>query len=254
MGDEPQEVGAGAVDPLEILDGAGGVALGELLLEELAIADDRVERGPQLMAHVGQEGALGPVGGEGLVAGLGQGVGGRGDLDRDRQLGGDRPQDLGVAAGEDPGRDPVVEVDDADQALAEEERRGEDAPQVLGDDALGAEHDAVLGAGDDQRVAGEADLLDDRPAKAAAPGQVFAVDGAPGDDLEIAGRPAEEEEAALRVKDPGEDAEGGLRQLVQVGRRGCGEADLEERVEVAELADVEGPVDARRADREAGGA
>ena len=32
------------------------------LLQHFAVADDGVERGAQLVAHVGQEGALGPVG------------------------------------------------------------------------------------------------------------------------------------------------------------------------------------------------
>ena len=40
-----------------------------LLLEHLAVADDGVERRAQLVAHVGQEGALGPVGGLGRVLG-----------------------------------------------------------------------------------------------------------------------------------------------------------------------------------------
>jgi len=37
-------------------------ALAELLLQHLAVADDGVQRGAQLVAHVGQEGALGPAG------------------------------------------------------------------------------------------------------------------------------------------------------------------------------------------------
>ena len=39
-----------------------------LLLEHLAVADDGVQRRAQLVAHVGQELALGPAGFQGLVA------------------------------------------------------------------------------------------------------------------------------------------------------------------------------------------
>ena len=43
-----------------------------VLLQHLAVADDGVERRAQLVAHVGEEGALGAAGGLGRVAGLDQ--------------------------------------------------------------------------------------------------------------------------------------------------------------------------------------
>ena len=54
-----EQVLAGAVDPLQVGDEVRRSALGVgLLLEHLAVADDRVQRRPQLVAHVGQELAL----------------------------------------------------------------------------------------------------------------------------------------------------------------------------------------------------
>ena len=50
------------VDLLEVGDGVGLVLVGGLLLEQLAVADDGVEGRAQLVAHVGQEGALDPAG------------------------------------------------------------------------------------------------------------------------------------------------------------------------------------------------
>ena len=44
----------------------------DLFLHHLAVADDGGQRRPQLVAHVGQEGTLGPVGGLGGLLGGGQ--------------------------------------------------------------------------------------------------------------------------------------------------------------------------------------
>ena len=53
--DELEEVLAGRVDPLEVGDEALGVLVLGLLLEHLAVADDGVERRPELVGHVGEE-------------------------------------------------------------------------------------------------------------------------------------------------------------------------------------------------------
>ena len=53
--DQPEQVLAGRVDPLEVGDEALGVLVLGLLLEHLAVADDGVERRPELVGHVGQE-------------------------------------------------------------------------------------------------------------------------------------------------------------------------------------------------------
>jgi hypothetical protein len=73
--DDLQQVVGGHVDALQ------AVALARVLevaLDQVGQADDGVHRGADLVAHVGQEGALGAGGGFGLVGPLGQGlVGGR---------------------------------------------------------------------------------------------------------------------------------------------------------------------------------
>jgi hypothetical protein len=53
--DEPEQVLAGRVDPLEIGQEGVGVELLGLLLEHLGVADDRVQGRAQLVRHVGQE-------------------------------------------------------------------------------------------------------------------------------------------------------------------------------------------------------
>src|SRR5258708_1896522 len=59
----------GTVDLAQIIGNLLLIRVTSVLLEHLAIADDGVERGTQLMAHVGQEGALGLIGGLGGVLG-----------------------------------------------------------------------------------------------------------------------------------------------------------------------------------------
>src|SRR5205823_13543979 len=57
--DQPEQEAAGALDLLQVAD-AVLVALGfGVLLEKLAVADDRIERRAQLVAHVGEEGRFG---------------------------------------------------------------------------------------------------------------------------------------------------------------------------------------------------
>ena len=63
---------AGAVDLLEVGHELGLAELLGLLLQHLAVADDRVERRAQLVAHVGEEGALRLVGLYGLVTRCGE--------------------------------------------------------------------------------------------------------------------------------------------------------------------------------------
>ncbi len=68
---------AGGVDPLQVgrLLLAVGIVL-VFLQQQLAVADDGVERRAQLMAHLGQEDRLGPAGLVGHVLGLAQAHGG----------------------------------------------------------------------------------------------------------------------------------------------------------------------------------
>ena len=67
--DQAQQVAAGAFDLLEVLDRLGVALVLGVLPQNLAVADDRVERRPQLVAHVGEEARLGPVGLLGRIAG-----------------------------------------------------------------------------------------------------------------------------------------------------------------------------------------
>ena len=53
--DEPEQVLAGRVDLLEVRDSASCAEVLGLLLEHLGVADDRVQRRPQLVGHVRQE-------------------------------------------------------------------------------------------------------------------------------------------------------------------------------------------------------
>ena len=70
--DHREQVLAGSADLLQIADLlAAAVELG-VLEQDLAVADDGVERSAQLVAHLGQELGLGAVGALGLVLGVGQ--------------------------------------------------------------------------------------------------------------------------------------------------------------------------------------
>ena len=60
--DEREQVLAGAADLLQVLRHARLPVLLRVLQQDLAVADDRVHRRAQLVAHVSQEGALGPAG------------------------------------------------------------------------------------------------------------------------------------------------------------------------------------------------
>jgi len=85
--DQPQQVLAGAVDLLEVGDEFFLAEVLGLLLEHLAVADDRVERGPQLMGHVGQELGLVAAGDLQLAALVLQLLEQARVLDRKRRLG-----------------------------------------------------------------------------------------------------------------------------------------------------------------------
>ena len=63
--DQPEQVLAGRVDPLEVREERLLVEVLGLLLEHLGVADDGVQRRPQLVAHVRQELRL-------VLAGLGK--------------------------------------------------------------------------------------------------------------------------------------------------------------------------------------
>ena len=66
--DQSQQVPAGTLDPLQVFDRLLVVLVGGILLEDLAVADDRIERRAQLVAHVGEEARFGPVGFVGRIA------------------------------------------------------------------------------------------------------------------------------------------------------------------------------------------
>ena len=66
--DQREQVPAGGVDLLQVPAELGVPQVLRLLLQHLAVADDRVERGPELVTHAGQKLALGAVGGLRLLA------------------------------------------------------------------------------------------------------------------------------------------------------------------------------------------
>ena len=68
--DQPQQVLAGSLDLLQIADGHIVAAIGGVLDQDLAVADDGVERRAQLVAHIGEESRLRARGGLGFGAGL----------------------------------------------------------------------------------------------------------------------------------------------------------------------------------------
>ena len=73
VGDQGEQVPARGEDALHVAAELGGgqiLLLGGHLDHHLAVADDRVERCAQFVAHVGQEAALGGVGAIGLLLGL----------------------------------------------------------------------------------------------------------------------------------------------------------------------------------------
>ena len=70
--DQRQQVPPGADDPVQVGELMWAEGRAALLAQQLAVADDRVERRAQLVAHVGQEGALGPAGGQRPVERLGE--------------------------------------------------------------------------------------------------------------------------------------------------------------------------------------
>ncbi len=67
--DQLEQVAAGEVDPLQVGDGRQLLFVFRLLLQQLAVEDDGVERRPQLVAHARQEVALGSRGRLGLLLG-----------------------------------------------------------------------------------------------------------------------------------------------------------------------------------------
>ena len=68
--DQSQQVLAGPLDLLQIADGRIVAAIGRVLDQNFAVADDGVERRAQLVAHIGEESGLRPRGGLGLGARL----------------------------------------------------------------------------------------------------------------------------------------------------------------------------------------
>ena len=68
--DDRQQVPPGVIDAVEIFDQARLAQLFEILLHQLGVADHRVQRRAQFVAHVRQELALGGVGRVGGVPGV----------------------------------------------------------------------------------------------------------------------------------------------------------------------------------------
>ena len=66
--DQSQQVPAGAFDLLQVFDRRLVVLVGGVLLQNFAVADDRVERRAQLVRHVGEEARFGLVGDFGGIA------------------------------------------------------------------------------------------------------------------------------------------------------------------------------------------
>jgi len=66
--DQRQQVFPRAIDLVQVLDVFLLVLVLQILGEHLAVADDRVERCTQLVAHVGEECALGAIGGLGVAS------------------------------------------------------------------------------------------------------------------------------------------------------------------------------------------
>ena len=70
--DEPEQMARGVEDLVQILGCASLALVHGVLAENLAVPNDGVERGAQLVAHLGQESALGLAGLLGVRDGLGQ--------------------------------------------------------------------------------------------------------------------------------------------------------------------------------------
>ena len=60
--DQAQQMTAGTFDFLEVGDKLLLAAVGRVFLKDLAVTNDRIERGAQFVTHIGQELALGPIG------------------------------------------------------------------------------------------------------------------------------------------------------------------------------------------------
>ena len=64
----PKQVSAGAFDLLQVVDRPFVALVGGVLLQDFAVADDRIQRRAQLMRHIGEEARFGPVGFVGSIA------------------------------------------------------------------------------------------------------------------------------------------------------------------------------------------
>ena len=70
--DQSQQVAAGTFDLLQIVDRLFVALVDGVLLQDFAVADDRIQRRAQLMRHVGEEARFGPVGFVGSIARRGE--------------------------------------------------------------------------------------------------------------------------------------------------------------------------------------
>jgi hypothetical protein len=73
--DQAEQVAGGVEHLVQILGARRLAVVGGVLLHDLAVADDGVERGAELVAHLGEEAALGLAGLLGVLHGLGQQAG-----------------------------------------------------------------------------------------------------------------------------------------------------------------------------------
>src|SRR5690606_32780498 len=122
-------------------------------------------------------------------------LGEAGRLEGDGDGAGNGAQDVEVGGGEDAARQAVVEVEHTEGPLAQGQRRGNDAPQVVGDDALRAEHRPVAARAVDHRLAGRANRFDYRPAEVTRLGNRIPGSVASGDEPQVRAIDAEEEGA-----------------------------------------------------------
>ena len=123
--DQLQQVLARRVDLAEVVGELSGAEVGRLLLEHLAVADDRVERRAQLVRHVGDELGLVPVGRLELAALVLDLAEQPRVLDGHRRLAAERPEEVHHLRRELP-RLPLGDGEAADQTMVVEQRNADE--------------------------------------------------------------------------------------------------------------------------------
>jgi hypothetical protein len=126
--DQLQQVLAGRVDLSEIVGELLGSEIGGVLLEHLAVADDRVERRAQLVRHVGQELRLVAVGGLELAALVLDLPEQPRVLDGQRRLAGEGLEDIDDLRGKFAGR-LLGDGEAADEVILTQQRNAQEGPR-----------------------------------------------------------------------------------------------------------------------------